>query len=202
MDERDVKPNSYAYKAKQKEAAEERKKVEKVVNGSVKTKKKSGVSKFASLFISDDVKDVKEYTLKDIVVPTIKKVIVDIVCDGINIIVNGKDSKRYRDSKVGYRSYSSYSRDDRRPSTSVSSRFDYDDLVFDDRGDAELVCDQLEEMIERYGFATVADFYDAAGRSAPYTAQKYGWTSIRSADIIRTRDGGYIIKLPKAMPLD
>lgn len=201
MDEFEVKPNSHAYRTKQKETAEERKKVEKVVSGSVKTKKKSGVGKVAGLFISDDVKDVKEYAVKDVLVPTIKKVIVDLVSDGINIIVNGKGAAR-RDSKVGYRSYSSYSRDDRRAVSSVSSRFDYDDLVFTSRGDAEIVCDQLDEMIDRYGFATVADFYDAAGKSAPYTAQKYGWTSIRNADIIRLRDGDYIIKLPKAMPLD
>ena len=202
MGEFDVKPNSYAYKAKQKEAAEDRKKVEKVVSGTVKTKKKSGVGKVAKLFISEDVTSVKEYALMDIIVPTIKKAIVDLVTDGINIVVNGKDSRRSRDSKVGYRGYSSYSKDDRRPVSSVNSRFDYDDLEFASRGDAELVCDQLGEMIDRYGFATVADFYDAAGRSAPYTAQKYGWTSIRNADIIRTRDGDYIIKLPKAMPLD
>lgn len=202
MDEFEARPNSHAYRAKQKEAADERKKVEKVVSSSVKTKKKSGVGRFASLFISDDVKDVKEYALKDVLVPTIKKVIVDLVSDGINIIVNGKGATRGRDSRVGYRSYSSYSRDDRRPVSSVSSRFDYDDLVFTSRGDAEVVCDLLDEMIERYGFATVADFYDAAGKSAPYTAQKYGWTSIRNADIIRLRDGDYIIKLPKAMPLD
>lgn len=202
MGEFEVKPNSHAYRAKQKENAEERKKVEKVVSGSVKTKKKSGVSKVASLFISEDVKDVKEYAVNDVFIPTIKKVIVDLVSDGINILVNGKGATRSRESKIGYRSYSSYSKDDRRPAASVTSRFDYDDLVFSSRGDAELVCDQLDEMIERYGFATVADFYEASNMTAPWTAQKYGWTSIRNAEIVRLRDGGYIIKLPKAMPLD
>ena len=61
----------------------------------------------------------------------------------------------------------------------------------------------MDDMIDRYGWATVLDLYESAdlGGSAPYTANKYGWTSLRSADIIKVRDG-YVIKLPKAMPLD
>ena len=59
----------------------------------------------------------------------------------------------------------------------------------------------MEEVIDHYGFVTVADMYEMANMSAPFTANKYGWTSIRTAEPVRVRDG-YILKLPKAMPID
>ena len=48
---------------------------------------------------------------------------------------------------------------------------------------------------------SVADFYDLVGVSGNYTDNKYGWTDIRNASVIHVRDG-YMIKLPKALPLN
>ena len=57
MEIEDVKPNSHKYKEEQKKkAAEGEKRVEKVVKGQVKTKKKGELSKFAEIFISEDIK--------------------------------------------------------------------------------------------------------------------------------------------------
>ena len=56
-------------------AVEEKKKVEKVVVGAVKTKKKSGLSKVFKNLVSEDAKDIKTYLVGDIIVPTIKKTI-------------------------------------------------------------------------------------------------------------------------------
>ena len=50
----DYKPNSHKYKAEQAAKASEEKKVEKVVKGTVKTKKKGEISKFKELLISED----------------------------------------------------------------------------------------------------------------------------------------------------
>lgn len=43
----------------------EEKKIEKVITGKVKTKKKSEIQKIVSLFVSDDVADIKDYILHD-----------------------------------------------------------------------------------------------------------------------------------------
>lgn len=56
-------------------------------------------------------------------------------------------------------------------------------------------------MISVYGMVSVADLYDLIGVTGNYTDNKYGWTDIRSASVVRVRDG-YIVKMPKAMPLD
>ena len=80
----DYKSNSHKAKAEAKEAAE--KKVNKVVTGNVKRKKKSEVSKFKDVFISEDVSNVKTYIFLDVLVPAIKKAVSDIVKDGIDMM--------------------------------------------------------------------------------------------------------------------
>ena len=79
--------------------------------------------------------------------------------------------------------------------------FNYDDITFATRGDAESVLMRMDELIDVYGSACVADFYDLAGVTGNYTDNKYGWIDLQSATVIRMRDG-YIIKFPKVMPLN
>lgn len=195
---------SNSHKSKAEENKPE-KNIQKVVTGSVKTKKNEG-RKLLGMFISEDAGDVKSYVVMDVLIPAIKKAISDIVTDGIEMILYGekgrKSSARSSD-RVSYRSYYSDSsrRDRDRDDYHSSRRFDYDDIIFNSRGDAELVRERMVEVIDHYGFVTVADMYDMAELTAPYTASKYGWTNIRTAEVIRVRDG-YILKLPKAMPID
>lgn len=197
----DYKPNSH--KAKAESEAVEKKKVEAVVSGKTKTKPNE-MRKFRDIFISEDVGNVKSYIFMDVLVPAIKKAVSDIVRDGIDMILYGsaKHSGSRSDSKISYRNY--YDRKDDRHAvrSTVSSRFDYDDIIYESRGDAESVRIQMEDAIGRYGLVTVSDMYDMSNQPAPYTGNKYGWTSIRTAEVQRTRDGGYVLKLPKAMPID
>lgn len=200
----DYKPNSHKYK-ENTEAKERR--VEKAGTGTAKIRKKTEVSKLADVFISEDVSNVKSYILMDVLVPTIKKAIVDIVSDGISMIFfGGTGSRKNRpgSSKISYTSF--YDQRNERPYTngvrSTGSRFDYEDLEFETRGEAEAVLDEMNNVIERYGFVTVADMYDIADVTHPYTSAKYGWTSIATAEVSRCRNGSYIIKLPKARPIE
>lgn len=186
------------------QAMTEEKKVEKVVTGAVKTKKKGEIHKLAEVFVPGDVKNVKSYVVMDVLVPAIKKAISDIVTNGIDMILYGETRSKKRSSS-DYVSYSRYSdrRDDRHVSREAATRprFDYDDIIYESRGEAEAVLEQMIEVIERYKFITVGDMYDMAGLPQPYTSNKYGWTSLRTAETVRVRDG-YTIKLPKAVPID
>ena len=203
MNNTEYKPNSHKYKEEQKTAAEEPKRVEKVVHGAVRTKKRSDIRRVADVFISEDVKNVKSYVLMDVLVPAIKKAISDIVTNGIDMILYGETGHRGRgsSSKVSYRSYYDRRDDERRDNGRTRSRFDFDDIIFESRGEAQAVREQMEDMIKRYGVVTVADMYDMAALDHPYTSNKYGWMNISNAYVDRC-GGGYIIKLPKATPID
>ena len=197
----DYKPNSHRFKEDQKSQPEERKKLEKVVTGTVKTKKKSETSKLADIFIAEDASNVKNYILMDVLVPAIKKAISDIVRDGIDMILYGESSgKRRSGGNAGRVSYSGYynNRDERRTETTSRTRAGYspDDIVLETRGEAEEVLSRMDELIDLYGSVSVADLYDLIGKTGAYTDNKYGWTNIRNAEPVRVRDG-YLLKLPK-----
>lgn len=180
------------------------KKVEKVVSGEVKTKKKNEIRKFTDLIISDDVDNVKSYILMDILIPSFKKAISDIVTNGIDILLYGETGKTRRNgnqSRASYERY--YDRNDHREYRASRSinRYDYDDIIFDNRGEAERVLDCMYDLLDQYRLVSVADLFDLAGIDHNnYTDNDYGWDNLQSAKIMRIRDG-WKIKLPKAMPI-
>ena len=200
------KPNSH--KSKEEAQLPEKKKVERVVTGPVKTKKNE-LRRFADIFISEDVANVKNYIFMDVLVPAMKKAISDIVTNGIDMILYGESGRNRKSStnagNVSYRNYYDQRRDDeRRYSSSNSSaraHYRYDDIIIESRGEAEEVLTRMDELIETYRIASVADLYDLLGVSSDYTDNKYGWTNLRNAEVIRVRDG-YRLKLPKPLPID
>ena len=200
-------PNSHKYKEeqKQKAAAPVDKQIQKVVKNPAKIKTNEA-RKLADIFISEDISNVKNYIFMDVIVPAVKKAIYDVVTNGIDMFLYGGSGKGKSSSntpKVSYRNY--YERKDsgyRVSENSVShNSFDYDDIVFDNRGEAEAAKQQMMDLIDRYGIVTVGDLYEMANQNAPYTAQKYGWIDVRSAETVRVRDG-YKLKLPRAVPID
>ena len=60
---------------------------------------------------------------------------------------------------------------------------------------------RMDELVSTYGLVSVADFFDLLGVTGNYTDNNYGWTDIRNAKVMRVKDG-YMIKLPKALPLN
>lgn len=193
----EYKPNSHKSKEERKESIP-KKHVEKVISGTVKSKKKSEMQKFADVFISEDVNNVKSYIVMDVLVPAIKKAISDIVTNGIDMILYGEAGKSKKN--VSYQKYYNGGKKDYATPKSQTS-YEYDELLFETRGDAESVLDAMNEIIAQYGVVSVADLYDLANVfNDNYAANKYGWTDIAGCRAVRVRDG-YILKLPKPTPL-
>lgn len=182
------------------------KKVEKVVTGTVKKRKKSFGSKLKETFVKEDRGDVKEYLIFDIIIPTIRDTIVDGVCNTMHMIFYGDTKRRDRgrvantSTRVSYASYYKDS-DDRRSRASVrESRNDAndDDILFETRAEAQNVLDSLADIIDEYGSASIADFYDLCGVTENYTDHKYGWTDVSKATISSVRGGYFVLNLPRA----
>ncbi len=207
----EYKSNSHRSKeqAEKKKEVVEKKKVEKVTNGTVKTKKKSEIHKWTDIFLAEDVTNVKNYIIDDVLLPAAKKAISDIVTNGIDMLLYGETRSRTKEkgSRVSYSKYyddrDRYDRRDRDRDRGrrVRNGYDYDDIILETRGEAEDVLDRMDDLIDTYGIVSVADLYDLVGIQGNYTDNKYGWTNLRNADIQRLRDG-YLLKLPKALPLD
>ena len=193
----EYKSNSH----RSKEIEREEKKVERVVKGQVKSKKKN---KFADTFISEDAASVKEYIIFDVLIPAAKNAISDMVTTGIQMMLYGevRGGSKSKGTKVSYSKYYDDRRDrdyDRRSRT--RSGYDYDEIILESRAEAEEVLNSMDDLLERYGLVSVADLYDLVGITGNYTDNKYGWTNLRHASVQRLRDG-YLLKLPRAIPLD
>lgn len=198
--------NSHKGREEKKESSKPvEKRAEKVIKGKAKVKK-NDMRKLANVFISEDVSNVKNYIFMDVIVPAVKKAIYDLVVGTLDMSLyggRGRDGKRPISDKVSYMDYGSASRhrDSRSYGTTrTATGYSYDDIVVDTRGEAEAVLSRMDELMETYSIVRVADLYDLVGVTGDYTDNKYGWTNIRNAKIVRVRDG-YKIDMPRALPI-
>lgn len=182
------------------------KKLEKVVTGNVTIKKKSTLAKIRDMFIAEDADKVGNYILLDVLVPSVKKAIVDIIKSSADMIFGTKGSQKsggttYTYGGTPYVSYSSAQKQKPEPVNVSRSQYEVGDIIFENRADAEEVLSKLDELISVYGQASVADLCELVNAPYEYVANKYGWKNIHDAVPIRVASG-YSLRMPRSMPLE
>lgn len=212
----DYKPNSHRFREEQSKAQvknqESRPEVQKVTTGSAKTMKKSGARKLVDIFMPERPGNIGEYLLTDLIIPSIKELIYSVGKNSLEMTLfngNRRPSDSYRPTPSNYVSYRQYADRDRwrnddrdnRYSSGPKAVYEFEEVWLESRGDAEAVLGRMCELVDHYGVASVGQLYDLAGLRCNYTAYNYGWTNIRNAEIVRS-GGGYLIRMPKAMPID
>ena len=170
--------------------------------------RKVKVRKSLGAFFAEDFSTLKDHFIEEMFFPWLKHSIYDILNDGLCYFLLREDPttiKRPRGAKIGYTAYdklykNSYDyRDDRPRQKGV---FDYDDAEFDTRTEAEMALAAMEDEIERYGFTTVGSLYELAEITTNESVvEKYGWSSLSRAKV-RKSSTGWIIDLPRAMPIE
>ena len=204
----DLKPKSYKFREEQgkQEAEQTEKKIEPIVSGKVRTKKKGFFQKAVDLIVPEDVTDLRSHMIEDVLVPCFKDTIRDIV----DVILFGEKrggrtsvGSKAGGTKISYRDY--YDRQNgRRDYNQVPARASYEllELIFDTRGEALDVLQTMDDIIARYGLISVAEYYELSGVQHNYTDRKYGWKDIRNADTVSVRGGGFTIRMPRPLPLE
>lgn len=150
------------------------------------------------MFFSEDIPNIKDYLIYDLLIPSFKQVFVDTLQNTIDLVFWGKVRGR-AGSKSNNGTYVSYNSFSRPQLTSSNRRLDYDftELEFETRDDAENVLEVLRDIVDRYGKVKVADLYDACGVTGNgYTDEDYGWRDLRDARVVRTRTG-FIFDMPR-----
>ena len=204
------KPNSNRYnelKAQQSIEEANSKKLESVVSGNVSMRKKTTLKKVADIFFQKDINDVKSYLIMDVLIPEIRDALYNLVMKGLDMMLyDGKRTRKSSSNTMRVNYSAKYNNQTSIPESSNSSPrtksgLNFDDVVFDDRMDAEEVLNQMLNIIEQYDSVSVADFCELAGIPGEYTDRKYGWTSLGAAEVKRISGGGYILKLPRVILL-
>lgn len=190
----------------------EERKLESVVAGPVTRRKKPLGRRFTEAFIGGDAPSVWGYVVGDVLVPAARDMLADALTQGFERMIYGEARSTGRRAASrggqGYTSYNRYSsstirREDPRPPMSrrARSQHEFDEIILATRAEAEEVLDNLFQLIEKYGQATVGDLYELVDLTGNYTDDKWGWSDLRGSNVRRTRNG-YLLDLPKPDPID
>lgn len=188
------------------------KKVVKVVTGDVIKRKTPLAQRFKNLFFTSDFPGVTRYLTQEVLLPSLRNLIVDSTTKGIERMIYGdvQPTRRYgSDPRTRYSYNNPVSRDSRRrvmlpdqpphpPPRNKS--IDVGDIILSSREDADHVLERLADIIDQYQAASVADLYELVGVQTSYTDNKWGWTELIYADVKQVREG-FLIQLPPADPV-
>jgi hypothetical protein len=198
------------------EKVEERPKLTPVVpEGSAKFKKKGLGKKFAETFTGEDAKNVVQFVAVDVIVPALKNLAADTATSFVERLLFGNVQGRTRLPNRGGPTLINYSamskqnstiprEGNRRPELSRQARasHNFDDIIMDDRGQAEEVLSQLRNYLLQYDVVSVNELYDLVGITGSHTDLKYGWYDLSESRAIPIRGGGYLLDLPRPEPLN
>jgi hypothetical protein len=210
MNHSEFPPNNEA----SKRPKAENKNIERITSGEVVRRRKPLRKRFSETFIAGDAKTAVQYALYEIVFTAFRDMAVDSV-NGITEKLFYGDTRRHRGitppqtGPYGNVAYNRVSdpRAGRLPSAQralsrmARARHDFDEIVLDDRSEAEDVIDRLFDLVSRYDEATVADLYELLGLGSTHPDHKWGWTNLQGAGVTRVR-GGYLLDLPDPRPLE
>lgn len=187
---------------KSKEAKKQKERPQKIVNGGVKVRKRSASKKFMDEFIGEDFSSMKAYIFTDVLLPAIKKGLYDVVTNGIEMLLYGEAKSSKKNSSSSRVSYGAYYEKEDKTRLRGRAGYNYDDIILSSRMEAESVLSSMDDLIQTYGIVSVADYYDLVGRTPSFTDNNYGWTNISNVSVTHLRDGGYTLKLPRAVPIN
>lgn len=174
---------------------------EETSNKSGTVKKKERIRLF-DIFFSGDWRTALLTTVDEVVIPNLMDLFVDMGNAFLKAWVYGdKAPKKEQNLIVNRVPYNDPSSIKGNIATRRVDRFNFAELVFNDKAFATDVLVDLKTDLASYQIATVFDLYDHAGVDTKPTDRNYGWTNLDTAYVDKVR-GGWIIRLPKPLPIE
>lgn len=180
----------------------------KVVKGNVKIEKKTFRKKVIDFLFSDKIDSVGNYLAYSIFAPSLKEMIfkgftgaLQMMLFGNGTVAQAPQSQAYqvgRREPVPYNTLANPSYAQPQPSYGAQ-RVTMNDIVFDTKDDCYMVLDRMSKIIQHYGRARLADYYEAAGitgQESNWALQTSGWYFLGDAHPVMRMDGRWIIEFP------
>lgn len=184
----------------------ERKKVGKVISGKAATKPKGELAKFADTFVAGDIRKVKEWFIKELLIPTVKDTIWTAISKGSERLLYGEAGHAPKKSKLPFVDYNNLFKQTSTPTpvatTQSNPLHSIDNIFLDDEEDAQKVLATMHAYIAEYGSVSVSELHEFIGEPiGPFTGSNWGWRSLNTASYAPTGDGRYKLILPRAMSI-
>lgn len=195
-----------SHKAKEEKKAPEDKNLEKIVTGKVVERKKSFMSKVKEVFIGGDGRAAASYIAAEVLLPALRRTIVEATTQGIERMIYGDSAPRRSatggsTSRVQYNSpINRYSPQARGFLPGESARVrprtqEFTDFVLESQEEAELVVETMGNVIEQYEFASLTDLKKLLDMPTSFVDNNWGWSSLAMVEVRRVRDG-WLVSFP------
>lgn len=177
-------------------------------NGDPKKNVEKKIWRLVDIFMPGDVAKVKEYVFKEVIGPTLRKLLYDIIVGSSYRMIFPTGQSAPTTPGITGVDYSKTQRTSLNGSITATeiqirqNSWYTNTPIIDTQARAMEILGQLLNIIQTYGVARVADFYDLLGATpAPdHTANNYGWDDLSKADIVPSGNG-YQIRFPRPKPL-
>lgn len=174
-------------------------------------KKRSFGSRFKDLIFVAGPEEVKESLIEDVIKPSIRDFIADMLYTAVDVAVYGRSGTGRKHRKGGRVTVGNdkeltdyngiFSRGRKKPKK--TNGYDFKDVRFDDRHDADNAFEELYDMLCEKNVVDVATYYDIARENGghvlveeDHTDRDWGWRSLEGTGYHRDGDG-YALLLPK-----
>lgn len=208
-----------SHRAREEEARNTKPEVKKVVEGKVVVRRKSIWRRMTENLFVNRFDVVVDHVIGEVIVPALKLTVVDAGTSLLDRMILGEGGRvmgARASSLLGqsigtYGQQTNYNKIGNQipgaqqhvPNITSQGRTSHNisEVVLPTRLDAEAVIDNMFRRCSDYNSVTVADFYELCGITPNWTDDKFGWTDIRGAGVLRV-GGGFIVNLPRPIPLD
>lgn len=201
----EIKEYSTADSLVKKDVSQDTKKVDYTAPKGKVTLKKSKMNSLGKSVIQGSITDAITVAITDLIVPAGRDLLFNVVNSVAQTLIYGESEQPPVSNGVNRIPYSSISNYNRvgRPTSRVQKirQRPEDGFIFERKSDADTILEELRNACDSFGVVSVQSLYEICDKTAPYTANKYGWMNLDDARVERTRDG-YTLKLPRSMPLD
>ncbi len=203
--------NSKKQRAEEAKSDTARPEIKKIVTTSGTIRKASLGSRMRETFAGEGARETGTYVFFDVIIPAIKAMAFDTITQGADrILFGGRDVIRSGmanapRTRTNYNQISTKAANNypgrnfegggREISRAARNNHRFDEILLDSRGEAEMVLDTMQDLISRFQWVSVPEFYSMVDVTAEFTDEKWGWTNISTAQIRPSR-GKYVILLP------
>lgn len=175
----------------------------------VQTKKRSVLRQIGDILINQNDESVMDYVVNTVLIPSVKNMWADALISVIELVFGTRRPRQNGTTKTNYTAYSSSSAkpaqvpmvQEPAKNTWATAKNSFEEVIFENRWEAEEVLDNMVAAIMEYGSVSIADYYEQVNMPSNFTDNKYGWTNLANAAIERV-GGGYLLKLPPTVKLD
>lgn len=191
--------------------------LERVVKGRVLVQKKPIGRKIKDLFIEADFRTVTQHVIAEVLLPSLKNMIVDGAIQGVQRMMYGEAAVRRRPgifngnsgTRVTYQTPPSRAYRDTTgrvvpsggPPPDPRSSQARENFILSTREEADLVVERMNDILDQYEIVSVAELYELCGLPVNPIDSKWGWAVLGNVPIHQVREG-YLIDFPPAEPLN